>query len=164
MEHDFSAPWSRLVKVITYITSLLIVVICGFTACAGIVWALVVLAIFLTVLWAPRGYRITRSAVLVRRFIGNVEIPLTDITKVEIHDFAAVFRLSIRFGSGGYFGVFGRFYGGELRAFNAYVTNDGPLVVLRLKTGLPVVLSPDNPHEFARIICEYAGVPDLKGY
>jgi hypothetical protein len=129
-------------------------------------WALVAgsavlwLVIILAPLWAPRGYRIGDAAVFVSKRVGDEELPFEKMAAIEIRDSKEVFESAIRIaGSGGAYGTYGYFTGGVLVSFKALVTNDGPLVVVRMKKGDPIVLSPENPHDFARELSSRAGVP-----
>jgi len=50
------------------------------------------------------------------------------------------------------FGFYGSFSCKELGSFQAYMTNTDGLVLIRRKTGNPVVVSPDSPDEFTKAV------------
>jgi len=172
---DYRAPWSNSVRTTTY---LLYAVALSFSL--GGIWfgvvhvragdpqgwivAAVTLmiwpALLLFPLWAPKRYRISDSAVIVHKWIGDELIPFEKITSVEILDSGEVFSGDLRaMGIGGYHGIYGTFTGGALSSFRALVTNYGPLVVLRMKREYPIVLSPERPNEFVRELNSRTGVP-----
>lgn len=171
----YRAPWSKTVKYWTYGTIIGMSVILLGLAVLGILqvragqasgWILIGIGVFdwllimgLAPLWAARGYEISEKAVLIRKPIGTEEIPFGRIAGIEIRDSRALFAGAMKvMGSAGFFGYYGTFSGGVLSSFRAASTNDGPLVVLRLTSGDPLVISPENPTDFARELSSVAGI------
>lgn len=102
-----------------------------------------------TWLFAPRGYDLTADELLVRRPIGPVRIATREITAIE-RPTSPVIGMSIRlFASGGLFGVFGLFWSSKLGRFWMWGTRPDKLVLLRLRDGLPVILTPDDDEALA---------------
>jgi hypothetical protein len=117
-------------------------------ASAGVRVLMVVLATSLAILIAaiaafvPLGYAVTDEAVVIRRPIRTIRIPLTRVGEARRVELTRIVRV---FGVGGFFGAWGRFTSKQLDSFRAYVTQRGNLLCLHLKDGDPVVLSPDDP-------------------
>jgi hypothetical protein len=108
---------------------------------------LCVLVIGLGYAYSARGYAITGGALVIRRLIGNIEIPLGDIRELraaEAEDLRGCIRL---FGSGGFFGYYGLYRTSKLGKCSWYVTqrDHGVVVVTGDKT---FVLSPDDVNGF----------------
>ncbi len=171
---DYRAPWSRSLKLSTR----LVLALMG-GLCLGMVWfglyrvnlgdpggwvamascGVLPVVMLLTPLWAPRGYRITDNAVVIRKRVGDEQISFDEIASAEIRDSREVLAGAMKvMGSGGYYGTYGRFSGGALGSFRASVTNDGPVVVLRMKHGNPLVISPEYPTDFLRELGSRTGV------
>lgn len=101
---------------------------------------------------SPKDYVLTPSEIVVRRRSGRVVIPLDNVASVGLMSGKDVFSRAMRlYASGGMFGFFGVFSSPDMDGrFTAYATRtDGMLVVLKLNHGKPVVLSPDQPEQFA---------------
>jgi hypothetical protein len=92
--------------------------------------------------FVPLGYAVTDEAVVIRRPIRSIRIPLTRVSEARRIELTRIVRV---FGVGGFFGAWGRFTSTQLDSFRAYVTQRGNLICLHLKDGDPVVLSPDDP-------------------
>ncbi len=166
----YSASWGRLTRVMTFITMglsllpfaivlVLSIIYRGHGAAVVAILLLVTLVIPLlitaiVVRSSPRRYTIAESEVLVNRLGRNIVIPCNSIEEVQLIDGHDVFSHSVRSNaSGGYFGFFGSFSSPGMggRDFTAYATRiDGLMVVLKLKHGDPVVLSPDSPETFVK--------------
>ena len=119
----------------------------------GIVLALIIVLVLTLVavagLYAPRKYVVDLHDITIARIGPDVHIPLSDLTNVKAIELHRVIRL---FGCGGLFGAWGWFSSRELRCFRAYVTNRHELVVIWLKHGKPVVLSPEDPGAFMEAV------------
>jgi len=103
-----------------------------------------VLTLVGTWVFAPLGYQVTGDGVIVRRPMGALRIPAANLASVERVPSSAI-GLGIRLcASGGLFGVFGLFWSKGLGRFWMWGTRGDHLVLLRLRTGLPVLLTPDD--------------------
>ncbi len=80
--------------------------------------------LWVTIFFAPLGYNTVRSQIIVVNRMGpNVMIPCREIANVRrLHQGELGFAVRT-FGSGGFFGAFGRFYSYRLRCFRVYITN-----------------------------------------
>lgn len=174
-DHSYKAPWAKTVKMVTYGCIVFLGLFSVFMVWMGLhqvragdasgwIAAIVVIVICvptltLPALWAPRGYRINEDAVVLRKLVGDERIEFDRIQSAEIRDSKEVFASSFRvIGSGGLYGTYGSFSGGILGSFRAMVTNDGPIVVLRMKRGEPLVISPENPTDFLRDLRSQSGI------
>lgn len=112
--------------------------------------AVMPLMLLATWLFVPLGYEVTQDALLVRRPIGAVRVARRDIVSVE-RPAARAFGLGIRLcGSGGLYGVFGLFWSSSLGRFWIWGTRPDHLVLLRVRGGLPVIVTPDDDEGLAR--------------
>lgn len=171
----YRAPWSRNLKIMTWTINIFISLIGLFLLVMGIKtirsgdssgWFLAVISLvpmsilFLVRLFAPKGYRIAEDGVYILKNVGQEKIPFEKIKTISVLDSKQIFASAMRVcGSGGYYGTYGSFSGGILSSFRAQVTNNGPLVVLYLTKGDPVVISPENPEDFTKRLYEKKGVP-----
>lgn len=108
--------------------------------CAGLLGA--------TYLYSPRAYRISDSAVVIERPLGNVEIPIASVRKVDTVEVGSGNTIRV-FGVGGLFGVYGRFRSKDLGPFTMYGSRTGPAVLLDTEEG-SIVITPDDGEAFAR--------------
>jgi len=97
--------------------------------------------------YCPRRFVLTEQAVVVRRPVGDVTIPLRAIRKVQElpADFAPSWRM---LGSGGLFGVFGRFESPSLGRVTIYGRRSRGGVMLQTDVET-IVLRPDEPPALA---------------
>jgi len=170
-EKTFTASWDGAVRGLTLAVCLfsialaILFVLIGFTNIFGdnskikvpmLIGAIVIVAVIvLPFIPAPRKYIINQKAVIIRRIWADVEIPLADVTQVELSKYEEVFKGAVRtMGSGGLFGIYGNFQSPGLGKFRAYMTRKNKLVVIKTKDR-PFVLSPDKPNKFIRAVDEY---------
>lgn len=100
-------------------------------------------------LLAPRKYLVTEHGVVVIRYLHTLLIPFEAIESARETSREEVFSDSTRDGgSGGCFGYYGHFKNPVLGRFLIYATHRYRLVLITLHKGEPVVLSPDEVHEF----------------
>jgi hypothetical protein len=114
------------------------------------------LLIFFAYAYSPRGYAITGEALVIKRLIGNIRVPLGSIREIRAgaaDDLTCCIRL---WGSGGLFGYYGLFRTARLGKCYWYMTNrsDSVIVTTLNKT---LVLSPDDVQGFIAA----AGVPSV---
>src|ERR1700752_3724852 len=72
-------------------------------------------------LYAPKNYTLNENSLVINKVLGHVRIEFADIKEVEkIPQFEGG---TIRtFGSGGFFGYYGKFYNRNIGKMNIYVT------------------------------------------
>ena len=155
---SFSASYDSASKIIS---AVVVVLFAGIafavrsTTIAGLEAALLVVAYA----YSPRGYSILDRAIVVRRLIGNVRIPLDGIREVRVataDDFRGCIRM---WGSWGLFGYYGLFRTSRLGKCTWYVSNRGNAVVtIGQKTA---VFSPDDVDGFVAAVRASAPVAQM---
>jgi hypothetical protein len=157
----FAARWSVSTWIITSAVIVLLACVAGTMIWSAahetrtvLAWALVAgvmllsILVLVTLLFAPTGYVVSDDAVVFRRIGGNVVIRLEQVREVRpIHSREIGFVLRV-FGSGGFFGWFGQFYGRQLGFFTAYCSNTKGLVLITLTNGSRMIISPSPAGEF----------------
>ena len=165
--HDFRLRWSRLTWLVTaaviVILAVVTIVILRAAVHVGsrgnlvrgllILEAAVPVAIFgIVALFAPLGYEVNPEAVVIRRLLRNVVIPLEtirEVRRVESGEIGFAVRL---FASGGFLGWFGLFFSHNLRRFWAYAGNRDDLVLVTQADGTRIVISPHPPDAFLETV------------
>jgi len=159
------APWS---KVVVWITIIITIMMAGISTmfigkafstqdtteqsinvllAAGIAIMLLLFFVFM-----PIGYRLDDVNLTVLRWGPKRRIPVAQIESVGQID-ASMLRHSIRvMGCGGFGGYYGLFSNKTLGRYRAYITRNDNLVLVRLKEGRPVVLSPKEPELFVKAV------------
>jgi len=171
-ERTFGAPWSASVWAITVACCVVVLpiavvavgMICARARANGATeaWLFLVAGIpttvvVLCVLLAPLRYKVTASAVLVKRLGPDVLIPVENIhevRQVEKRDLGIGIRI---FGSGGFLGGFGIFLSSRLGILYGYVTDASRLVLIECVDGRKYLLSPETPHEFVETVQGFLG-------
>lgn len=153
---EFKASLGNTSKIITVVVSLLmlVIVIIAFVDLSNKVWWLAAFALLfiLTILggWAYsiKSYEIKDNMLFIKRPIGSRQFSLHFLKKVERiprKDLWMSFRL---FGSGGFFGYYGRFYNMNYGSMRMFATNLNNAVMLTLNDGRKIVVTPDEPQNF----------------
>ena len=110
--------------------------------------------IVVAALFTVRGYSVSGNAVLVQRLFWSTSLSLAGLQSVEFRP--DVVRGSIRtFGNGGFFSFTGYYRNKDLGSYRAFVTDPKRVVALRFPKGA-VILSPDTPEEFVRVLSPFA--------
>ncbi len=153
---EFSAPWSRSLRLTTAV-SLLIVLVVIVTAelvvppkllplrlLVAVVPALIVLG---ALPFMVRGYLLTDKDIEVQRLGWRTVLPLAGL--VAVSGEPQGLRGSVRlFGNGGLFAMSGWFWNKRIGRFRAYVTDPGRAVLLRYRNGAQVVVTPHDVQHF----------------
>lgn len=159
--HHFKAPWGRTLLIASSFTTLLLLS-AAFGMASGwrqlrlftmppalpAVMPLLILAGALP--FIIRGYVITKDGILIRRLWWNTVLRFEDIESAEAEPLALGGSLRT-WGNGGLYSFTGHYWNNQFGYFRAYVTDLNRTVVVTLKSRT-VVLSPDDPEAFARII------------
>lgn len=110
-----------------------------------------IIILILPYLWKPRYYEITEDSLIIHRIIRPVRISLSDIETVRAGD-KEEFRNSIRlFGSGGFFGYYGKFRNNTHKTFTMHASRMSNYVLIFTKKGLKV-LTPDKQQEMVEAL------------
>ena len=148
MKMEFSSPWSRGLKVLTAVVLLFLAYVVG-TRDAWI-GAIVVAVVAVSGLFAIRGYRIAGRELTIKRLGWSKRLDLASLERVEVVRDAMARSLRI-FGIGGLFSYVGLFRNSRLGWYRAYATDPERAVVLSFRDRR-VVVTPDDPEQFARLI------------
>jgi len=101
---------------------------------------------------APWSYTVGPDGVTVRRLGSDLLIErarIREIRRIDAREIGFVWRI---FGSGGFFGWFGRFQSRSLGRFTAYATNQRDLVLVTRTDGSKIILSPHPADAFVASI------------
>jgi len=153
---EFSAPWSRSVRLATAVSIavLFAVMLAGLFAGPRQLpsWRVLMVGAPLVVLlgalpFMVRGYLLTESHIAVRRLGWSIMLPLAGLVAVtgEPEGLRGSLRL---FGNGGLFGISGWFWNRRIGRFRAYATDPDRVVLLRYRDGRKVVLTPHDVQHF----------------
>lgn len=120
------------------------------TALAALVLAI---AVVILARRAPNGYCIVDRCIRIRRSVGDVVIPVSDVKSVRQCSFDEVWKDAGKLNAGTYRGSWGLFGGYTMHGdFYAYVTDHESMVVIHRSKDVPVVISPDHPDEFVSAV------------
>lgn len=158
VERTFQAPWGTLLKLMSFLGTLIIVgipVVLFLTMhVTGIKLVLYcafsVILLFITFLFIVKGYVIKGDVLRIRRLFWDTRIDLSSLLSAETDPDAM--KKSIRImGNGGLFSFSGKYRSSRLGSFRAFVTDYGNCVVLKLPEQTFVV-SPENPEMFVEFL------------
>lgn len=96
----------------------------------------------------PIYYQISEKELMIKRLIKNVRISRSEIESLELIDKKAISGSIRTFGIGGLFGYIGKFSNFELGNMTWYVTRRDQPVLLKMKGGQKIILSPDDSEDF----------------
>ena len=147
MPTHFSAPWSSRLKLTTWGTTAVLILV-GFMGTLPALLAYVILVG--SVVFSVRGYTVTEDAIFVHRLGWALRLPLQNVRRARVAPGAT--RGSLRtFGNGGLFSFSGRYRNQTLGPYRAYMTDAERTVVVETTDG-PIVVTPDRPDAFAAAV------------
>ena len=117
---------------------------------AGVIGAIalgLLLTIVLPLFYYPRFYVIDENGLTIKRFVGDLKIAKSEIKQVIIDKDKTTSGAIRVFGSGGFFGYFGRFRNSQLKTFYMYCTRLDKMVLIWTDKKL-IVVSPDEVQNF----------------
>lgn len=157
---DYGAPFSRMLWMISILaTGLLILIpILGFVSlparAPGIGRVLLTLVPLLILAGALpfmiRGYRIEPHRLLIRRLGWSTRVSLDELESADVNPTAMKYSLRLM-GNGGLFSFTGLYWNRRLGRYRAFVTDPSRTVVLKFRDRT-VLVSPDSPDDFARVL------------
>ncbi|MGD0094915.1 MAG: PH domain-containing protein [Terracidiphilus sp.] len=125
---------------------------------SAVIGALGLGVIVLTYLFSPRSYQITDRFLLVKRWVGNVRVPLESIHELRLAT-ADDIRASIRlWASYGLFGYYGLFKTAQLGRCKWYMRNREKPVILVTGNGT-LLLGPDDALGFLAAVRSSVSIP-----
>ena len=160
----FKAPWGKSLWIMSVIGTVICLAgslfflrtILTFRIHTGYFW-LSVFPLFLVVgaaLFIVRGYSVSGDSIFIERLFWSTRLPVTGLQSVRFE--ADAMRGSIRaFGNGGFFSITGYYWNKRLGSYRAFVTDPRRIVVIRFPKRA-VVLSPDSPDDFVRVLLPFA--------
>jgi hypothetical protein len=144
---SFAAPWDKQLKVSSSLVGVLLLTLMILLPSATS-WELAIrggipLLVAGLAAWSPREYMIDGDALIIKRWIGSVRIPLVGLTKARLME-PAELRGAVRtWAVGGFCGYYGSFLCG-FEAQTWYVTDRQRCLRLDCDAGV-VVISPSDP-------------------
>ena len=100
---------------------------------------------------SPRALALTDTTLTVKKWMGPVELRLTDITGARVEELSGVIRVM---GVGGFYGAWGEMKCKELDSFEGYLTRSKRYVVLERKGQKPLVVTPNNANDFVQDVIQ----------
>jgi hypothetical protein len=158
MKHTFVAPWATSLKVISLLSTILLL---------GIMWLIPspeqpgwltpVLRTFPVVLLAGcapftvRSYEVADGWLNVRRLLWVTRIPLRSLTDAEWRrgSFGWAWRTC---GNGGLYSFTGWYHQKSLGSFRALATRTTDAVILKFSDRKPIVVTPDDPARLVEVL------------
>lgn len=117
--------------------------------------------VFCMALW-PRAYTVSKEVLTIHKLMGKRIIALKDI-KAAFFVKPEELRWSLRtFGSGGLFGYFGKFYNTKYGDMTWYATRVSHFIMVELKDGSHLVLTPDQDGLDSAIMTQLPGAPGVE--
>lgn len=107
---------------------------------AGIVCWAITASVLICSLWTPLCIVVTDSEIQLCRPVGRLRISRCDIVGLEKISSSVVLN-SLRVGSGGPFGYWGRWQSDSLGWYTLFATNLSDLCLIRLSTGRAYIIS-----------------------
>ena len=104
--------------------------------------------ILFTFLFAPKGYVINESGIVIDRLFSQVLFSSEKIRSVRVLAENELDGAIRTFGVGGLFGYYGRFRSDALKGFSAYATQWRNFVLIETTEGKKIVLTPDEMNGF----------------
>jgi hypothetical protein len=160
----FKAPWGKSLWIMSAIGTVIFLAaslfflrtILTFRVHTGYFW-LSVFPLFLVAgaaLFTVRGYSVSGDSISIERLFWSTRLPVAGLQSVRFEPDAL--RGSIRtFGNGGFFSITGYYWNKRLGSYRAFVTDPKRIVVLRFPKQA-VILSPDSPEDFVRLLSPFA--------
>lgn len=152
---EFRAPWSRTVRNATVLSLFILalpMLAAIFAPTRPPLLAVVVLVAVPPLIVAQtfaarvRGYTLTEEAIIVRRGLWDMRLPLAGLRSVtgDVDAMSGSVRV---FGNGGLFSITGRFWNRKLGWYRAFATDQSRAVVLRYPDRT-IVITPHDPQHF----------------
>src|SRR5262245_24437874 len=130
---EFSASYDRTTKIVTAIACMLLAIPAA-TIHNIAVRIVAIMVVLISWAYSPRSYSFADGAIVVKRLIGNVRVPLEGLQEARPatrDDFTGTIRL---WGSGGMFGYYGWFQTRKLGRTKWYMTDRSKAVIVRTAT------------------------------
>ncbi|HNX04541.1 MAG TPA: PH domain-containing protein [Opitutales bacterium] len=147
---QFSAPLGRFVKIVTLVTTVIVLAVGFFPY--WLLTALLYLVFLACLFTSVQGYEVRPGELVIQRLAWKTRIPLAGLKATRAAP--GLMKGAIRlFGSGGLFAFTGWFRSRDLGSFRAWATDLDRTVLLDLGTR-KIVVSPDSPEQFVEAVNE----------
>jgi len=151
MKKQFRSSWDFLLIGMTFLISAALIAL----AFIGGIFSVIMAIVFISfgVFFGVYGYSLQPQELRIIRLGWSKDIPYNDIVDIEYSPDAMMGSLR-KFGIGGFFSYYGMFKNRVLGDYKAYATHRKKTVVITIKSGKKIVVTPSDPERF---------VEELKG-
>ncbi len=151
MKKQFRSSWDFLLIGMTFLISAALIAL----AFIGGIFSVIMAIVFISfgVFFGVYGYSLQPQELRIIRLGWSKDIPYNDIVDIEYSPDAMMGSLR-KFGIGGFFSYYGMFKNRVLGDYKAYATHRKNTVVITIKSGKKIVVTPSDPERF---------VEELKG-
>jgi len=159
----FSSSWSFDVWIMTIILGIIVFIVVPYAIWNGLqaietindktithvlLAGLIPIIFMIATLFAPIGYTVTESSMIINRLGTNIIVPIAKIDRIRrITNKEIKFPIRIC-GVGGFCGSYGKFYNHKFGVFQAYITNRKTLIFIEYNNCKKILISPEKPEEF----------------
>ena len=106
---------------------------------------LLTLALLIAYLLHPKAYWVSHKKFIILRPLLDIKIPVTEITEARVLTEEERKGSTLRiFGSGGFFGYFGRFWNSKLGWLTYYATQRRNYILVSTVSGKRYIITPDD--------------------
>ena len=151
MKKQFRSSWDFLLIGMTFLISAALIAL----AFIGGIFSVIMAIVFISfgVFFGVYGYSLQPQELRIIRLGWSKDIPYNDIVDIEYSPDAMMGSLR-KFGISGFFSYYGMFKNRVLGDYKAYATHRKNTVVITIKSGKKIVVTPSDPERF---------VEELKG-
>src|SRR6056297_1519012 len=151
MKKQFRSSWDFLLIGMTFLISAALIAL----AFIGGIFSVIMAIVFISfgVFFGVYGYSLQPKELRIIRLGWSKDIPYNDIVDIKYSPDAMMGSLR-KFGIGGFFSYYGMFKNRVLGDYKAYATHRKKTVVITIKSGKKIVVTPSDPERF---------VEELKG-
>ena len=151
MKKQFRSSWDFLLIGMTFLISAVLIALAFIGGIFSVIMAIVFIS--LGAFFGVYGYSLQPQELRIIRLGWSKDIPYNDIVDIEYSPDAMMGSLR-KFGIGGFFSYYGMFKNRVLGDYKAYATHRKKTVVITIKSGKKIVVTPSDPERF---------VEELKG-
>lgn len=116
----------------------------------GVVFS--VLIVMVNMYARPKCFEVSSEGLVIVWPARTRKLPRGAFTEIRLIERIELGRMTRRFGVGGLFGQFGWFHSVYMGNFDAYLTRNDGMVLIRLRNRRPILLTPENPREFVQAL------------
>lgn len=124
----------------------------GYFLSSWILFAILIVLFISTLIFAPISVTVDDNALIVNRCLTGKRIPISEIKSIELCQ-PTMGALRV-FGSGGWFGYWGKFRERDLGLYTAYYGKSSDCFFIRLKDGRQYMIGCKNPRSVVKFIKE----------